>query len=353
MPVERNEHAVEQHLRGAYLAEVTLHRRADLRRQHGRGPRRVHERHRAVGNRGERAQAVEFQFEQPVRVRELRVVAGGRHGARARRQRRRAGVRGIDHRRRRLAGCAGVTVAGLEQQPLVVAVVRRARAHQVPFAAQPAAAQHHLHLAGADRGGQIVRLQHLVGAGVPDQHGAGAILALGNDPLEGAVAQRVVLGVHGQVLDRRIVGEAARHRPAHQHAVGGHAQVVVQAPRLVAVDHEGAVGGGNLSLATGRRRRQWLWSAPEIASGVVVRGRCWGAGHGLTCTVAAPAGSGKADSGGLVPLPWRRARGPAMHLPKRRHCRSGTAGPRHRRVLCGRCVGRTRHATLKRLASSP
>ena len=300
VPVERNEHAVEQRLRGAYLAEVALHRRADLRRQRSRGAGRVYQRHLAIGNRGERAHALEFQFEQPVRVRELLVVAGGRHGARAPRHRGRAGERRIDHRRRRLAGFAGVTVAGLEQQPLVVTVLPRARAHQVPLAAQAAAAQHHLHLAGADRGGQIVRLQYLVGAGVPDQHGAGAILALGNDPLEGAVAQRVVLGVHGQVLDRRIVGEAARHRPAHQHAVGGHAQVIMQAPRLVAVDHEGAVGGENPGHVAGCWRRRRLGRAEKIAFGVVVRGRYWGAGHGLACTVAAPAGSGKAHCTSIV-----------------------------------------------------
>ena len=60
-------------------------------------------------------------------------------------------------------------------------------------------------------------------------------------PCESQVLHRMVLGVHGQMVDRRGVGQVLRHRPAHQHAVAFQAQVVVQPTGVVLLDDEQVV----------------------------------------------------------------------------------------------------------------
>ncbi len=76
------------------------------------------------------------------------------------------------------------------------------------------------------------------GAAVPQQHGAAAVLALGDDALELAVLERVILDVHRQPLVGRVEAGPLRHRPALQHAVQLEPEVVVQAARRVLLDHE-------------------------------------------------------------------------------------------------------------------
>ena len=62
----------------------------------------------------------------------------------------------------------------------------------------------------------------------------------------------MVLGVHGEVVDRRGVGQVLRHRPGHQHAVAFQAQVVVQPPGVVLLDDEVVVIAGlGLDFGTG------------------------------------------------------------------------------------------------------
>ena len=48
----------------------------------------------------------------------------------------------------------------------------------------------------------------------------------------------MVLGVHGQVVDRRGLGQVLRHRPGHQHAVAFQPEVVVQPAGVVLLDDE-------------------------------------------------------------------------------------------------------------------
>ena len=79
----------------------------------------------------------------------------------------------------------------------------------------------------------------LIGAGVPDRHRAGAVLALRDGALERAVLERVVLGVHGQVVLPRIGRHVLGDGPAHQHPVALEAEVEVHAAgRVVLLDDE-------------------------------------------------------------------------------------------------------------------
>src|SRR5262249_50725858 len=107
--------------------------------------------------------------------------------------------------------------------------------------------------------------QDRVGAAVPDRHRAGAVGALRDAAGEVLVLEGVVLGRHGEPLVLRVVGEAARHRPRAQHALGLEAQVVVEVAGLVPVndEHPRALRGG-----WDRRRR--LRRAGEIALPAVV-----------------------------------------------------------------------------------
>ena len=63
---------------------------------------------------------------------------------------------------------------------------------------------------------------------VPDHHGPAAIFALGNDPLEAAVFDRVIFDLHGQALVAGIEIGALGNCPALQHAVQLKAEVVMK-----------------------------------------------------------------------------------------------------------------------------
>ena len=76
------------------------------------------------------------------------------------------------------------------------------------------------------------------GAAVPDHHRAAAVLALRDGALEVVVFDRMILDVDGEPLVARHEARAARHRPAHHHAVELEPQVVVQPRRGVLLDDE-------------------------------------------------------------------------------------------------------------------
>ena len=63
---------------------------------------------------------------------------------------------------------------------------------------------------------------------VPQLHGAAAVFALRNRPLEVAVVERMVFDLDRQALVGRIERGPARHRPGLEHAVEFQPQVVVQ-----------------------------------------------------------------------------------------------------------------------------
>ena len=78
----------------------------------------------------------------------------------------------------------------------------------------------------------------LVRAVVPDLDRAGAVLALRDLALELRVLDRVVLDVDGEVLLAGLERHALRHRPGRERAVALEAEVVVEPPRVVALDDE-------------------------------------------------------------------------------------------------------------------
>ena len=96
-------------------------------------------------------------------------------------------------------------------------------------------------------------LEQLVRPPVPDLDRARAVLAGGDDALERAVVERMVLDVHRQMTFARPQRQALRHRPARERAVPLEPKVVVQPPRVVALDHEERRAAGFASTERLRR----------------------------------------------------------------------------------------------------
>ena len=136
---------------------------------------------------------------------------------------------------------AGLLVALLDQQPLVLLVVAGpARVHEHPAALQPLAGDPDLELALLQ---PLVRVaDRLPGPGVPEHDGAASVLSLGDGALEVAVLQGVVLHVDGEAADLGVQAGSLGDRPAEQHAVELEPQVVVQAACGVLLDAEQAAG---------------------------------------------------------------------------------------------------------------
>ena len=101
----------------------------------------------------------------------------------------------------------------------------------------------------------VLELLGLVCARVPDLHRARAVLARRDLAVEVDVLERVVLGVDGEPILVRIAWHPARQRPRHQDAVALQAQVPMQAPRVVLLDHE-ARATSSVSRGAGRLRRR-------------------------------------------------------------------------------------------------
>ena len=98
----------------------------------------------------------------------------------------------------------------------------------------------------------LIKIIATVGSGVPDVHPAGAVVSGRDGALEVQVFQGVVFGVHGQAFDGRIQAGSARDGPGFQHSVVLQAQVVVQAPGVVALDGEaGELAAGDFFLTAG------------------------------------------------------------------------------------------------------
>ena len=81
-------------------------------------------------------------------------------------------------------------------------------------------------------------LELVVGAAVPDAHRPGAVLALRDLPLEAAVLERVVLDVDGEMVLPLVQRQALGNGPRHEDAVALQAEVPVQRPGVVLLDHE-------------------------------------------------------------------------------------------------------------------
>ena len=139
-------------------------------------------------------------------------------------------------RRRSPSGCGrpvGIRLHAMQQPRRLLALAVGADQRE-PHAAERSA--------GAPLGGEddlvVAPLLELVPAVVPDRHRAAAVLAARDRPLERRVLHRVVLGHDREVVALVRVRDAARHRPAHEHAVALEAEVPVQRGRVVLLDDE-------------------------------------------------------------------------------------------------------------------
>jgi len=97
----------------------------------------------------------------------------------------------------------------------------------------------------------------LVGAPVPDDHTAGAVLARRDLSLEVQVLERVVLGLHRQPVHTRLERDALRYRPRGGHAVVLEPEVPVQSTSVVLLHHESeSTGTARRGTATGLGRHR-------------------------------------------------------------------------------------------------
>src|SRR5262249_2130270 len=86
-------------------------------------------------------------------------------------------------------------------------------------------------------------------AAIPDHHGAAAVFAFRDRAFECVVFDRVILDVNGQALFRRVKARATGHRPALHHAIEFEAEIVMQPPRRVLLNHI-AIASAIASTAT-------------------------------------------------------------------------------------------------------
>src|ERR687895_269076 len=185
-----------------------------------------------------------------------------------------------DHRFGLRAGWAtagvGLLVAALHEEPLPLS-----RPSKRPAAAQLHALQPEGGVPGVEGRAHRLLAQVLVGSAVPDDHWTGAVLALGNNALEVAPGQRVVVDLHRQALVARIGRGALRHGPRLERAVDLEPEVPVHAGGGVLLDHEA---------------RHVSRSAPSLArSRAAPRGGAppgGGGGRSPSARAAAPRGGG-------------------------------------------------------------
>ncbi len=134
----------------------------------------------------------------------------------------------------------GVLIVVLDQEPVgaLAACAVVAHPHQHPAAMQLVAMQGEF---------QVAFLEALFGivgfpiTTVPELHGAAAILALRNRAFEIAVVERMVLDLDRQPLVVRIERGPPGHGPGLEDAVEFEPQIVMQARRIVLLDHEPAL----------------------------------------------------------------------------------------------------------------
>ena len=131
-----------------------------------------------------------------------------------------------------------VLVGGVDHQPLLALAGAPAGPDQRHATTQLLAGQLQVQLAPRHLGHRVVALGQPVGPSVPHHDVAGAVLAVGDDPLEVQVVDRVVLDVHRQPPDTGVQRGAPGHRPAHEHAVDLEAHVVVQPSGPMALHDE-------------------------------------------------------------------------------------------------------------------
>src|SRR6516225_9261432 len=119
----------------------------------------------------------------------------------------------------------GLVVRLLPQQPVVVAA---AGADQVPTPAELVPEQLELELAARVLLADVLGLERAIGAAIPHDHGAGAVVAGRDHAFEVRILERMVLDVHRETLLLGAHRGALRHRPALEHALHLETEVTVE-----------------------------------------------------------------------------------------------------------------------------
>ena len=148
------------------------------------------------------------------------------------------GQRGGGLGRLDVQGRVGPLVAALDQDPVVAP-----GPGERPAAVELRPVEPHGQVAVVDplphaHGRGVVFGEVAIGPRVPDDHGSGAVVPTGDVALERAIVERVVLDVHGETLDLRVVGRALGHGPRRHHAVDLEPEVVVEAAGMVLLHDE-------------------------------------------------------------------------------------------------------------------
>src|SRR5258708_37153932 len=104
--------------------------------------------------------------------------------------------------------------------PVLACLARCSSAHadDRPFAGQLLAVEGEFERSLAVGGNGVV-VRRLPGAVIPQEDGAAAILALGDDAFEPAIVERMVLDMHGQALLAGVEARSLGNRPALQDPV--------------------------------------------------------------------------------------------------------------------------------------
>jgi hypothetical protein len=130
----------------------------------------------------------------------------------------------------RSAGFGGVAVLP-EQEPVLRIPVERG-GDERPRALEPLPVQTH------GKTAVPLLLEQLVRAAIPDLDRPRAVLTCRDGSLEIAVFERVILDVHGQPPLTALERDPLRNGPTREDAVAFETEVVVEASRVVALDHE-------------------------------------------------------------------------------------------------------------------
>ncbi len=142
----------------------------------------------------------------------------------------------------------------LDQQPVgaLAAVAVAFHPHQHPAAVQLVAVQREFQVALLEAAIGIVGFP---GAAIPQHDGAAAILVVGNGAFEIAIVQRMILDLDREPFVARIERWPPRHRPGFEDAIEFQPQIVMQAGRVMLLDHEAPLfGRRDLDVAGGLRR---------------------------------------------------------------------------------------------------
>ena len=132
---------------------------------------------------------------------------------------------------------------------------------------------------------------------VPEHDRPRPVLALRDDPLEGAVLDRVVLDVHREPLVARVEGRALRHGPAQQDAVAapGGSRSGAARPRASGCSSEYPPAGAPRRAARASWRSRASSCSPRGPSRDSLRDHLWN--HGLTWTRQRTSGGTKQHGG--------------------------------------------------------